>query len=75
MLEVEPPGYRYRCDVCGMTARGDSSDHPPPKFATVVVRPGTGLGVIAHLCVGPCLAIGADNLSEGRLANGEVVGR
>lgn len=72
MLEASLPCYTYRCDVCETTARGDSPDYPPPSFATVIVRPGSGVGIVAHLCVGPCLAIGADNLAEGRCASGEV---
>jgi hypothetical protein len=71
MLSRGEPRYTYRCDVCGSSAPGDSADAPPPGFATIALRPTGKPGTTAHVCIGPCLTIAADNMAEGMPPSGD----
>lgn len=74
MMMIEPgsPSFLYRCDVCLITAQGDSLDYPPPGFATMAVRCHGGMGMAVHVCC-HCLPAAADNIADGRLPTGEVL--
>ncbi len=73
MITPTPTHYEYRCDVCAALVDGDSADGPPAGFATIAVHPAGGVVRVAHLCVGDCLELGAENLADGRAADGRIV--
>lgn len=71
MIVTCEPSFTYSCDWCGKSVTGDSEAHPPEGFATLAVHPKGGVGQEHHLCVGPCLTVGADNIAKGLTVAGE----
>lgn len=69
-IETLDQTYRFTCDVCGATKNSMSTELPPDGFTSVSLHVGAGRGYVFHLCTGPCLSMGADNLVEGRHPNG-----
>ncbi len=67
--------HRFVCDICGASALGETPEFPPPGWSILKARPARGVGFVVHLCLVPCLSVGAARLGDGRTIDGGEIAR